>query len=119
MGQSLSELQALIRRFRDERGWEKFHDPASLAQAVTVEAAELLELFLWKSRDEALEFAKENLDQVKDELADIMIFTMNLANRLDVDLDMAIREKIDLNAERFPTDGHGDSPPSRKMPSDK
>lgn len=111
---SVSDLQARLRDFRDERGWQKFHDPVSLAQAIAVEAGELLELFLWRSGDEALEFARANLDQVRDELADIMIFAINLANRLDIDLDEAIREKIDLNAERFPIDGTGDSPPSRK-----
>jgi dCTP diphosphatase len=114
MGQPLDELQKEIRRFRDDRGWEKFHNPASLAAAINVEAGELLELFLWKDAEESLKFARENGDRVSDELADIMIFTINLANRLDIDLEAAIETKMALNARRFPTDGHGVSPPSRK-----
>lgn len=110
----LDQLQDLIRTFRDERGWERFHDPASLAAAINVEAGELLELFLWKDAEDSLEFARKNADRVSDEVADIIIFTINLANRLDIDLEAAIETKIALNAERFPTDGHGDSPPSRK-----
>ena len=113
MGQSLSELQDELRGFRDRRGWEKFHDPASLAAAINVEAGELLELFLWKDAEESLEFARGNTDRVSDELADIIIFTINLANRLDIDLEAALEAKIALNAERFPTDEDGDSPPSR------
>jgi len=111
---SLSELQNRIREFRDERGWEKFHDPASLAAAISVEAGELLELFLWKGGEESLEFAAQNLDRVRDELADLVIFTINLANRLDLDLEAAIRDKLAVNAERFPTGGDGDSPPARE-----
>jgi NTP pyrophosphatase (non-canonical NTP hydrolase) len=114
MAQSLEELQELIRRFRDERGWEKFHHPASLAAAINVEAGELLELFLWKDAEQSLQFARANEAEITDELADIMIFTINLANRLDIDLEAAIEAKMALNAKRFPTDGHGDSPPSRK-----
>lgn len=114
MAESLQELQARIKEFRDQRGWEKFHDPASLAAAISVEAAELLELFLWKDEDEAREFALSHSDVVADELADIMIFAINLANRLDLDLEAAIDKKISLNAERFPTEPHGEAPPGRR-----
>ncbi len=114
MTRALNDIQSEVRQFRDEREWEKFHDPASLAAAINVEAGELLELFLWKDAGESLEFARGNTDRVSDELADIMIFTINLANRLDIDLEAAIEAKMALNAKRFPTDGHGDSPPSRK-----
>ena len=113
MALSLDQLQEQILQFRDERGWEKFHDPASLATAINVEAGELLELFLWKDAEEALEFARGNIDRVSDELADIMIFTINLANRLDIDLEAAIEAKMALNAERFPADGNGASPAAR------
>jgi NTP pyrophosphatase (non-canonical NTP hydrolase) len=118
VARDLNEIQAEVQRFRDERGWEKFHDPASLAAAINVEAGELLELFLWKDAEDSLEFARNNADRVSDELADIMIFTINLANRLEIDLEASIETKIALNAERFPTDGHGDSPPSRKNLTD-
>ncbi len=114
MAVSLDQLQELIRRFRDERGWEKFHDPASLATAINVEAGELLELFLWRDAEESLEFARGNTDRVSDELADIMIFTINLANRLDINLEAAIEAKLALNSERFPADGSEDSPPARE-----
>jgi dCTP diphosphatase len=118
MTRSLGDLQDQIRRFRDERGWEKFHNPASLASAINVESGELLELFLWKDADQSLAFGLTNAARISDELADIIIFTINLANRLDIDLEAAIETKIALNAERFPTDRHGDSPPSRKNPTD-
>jgi NTP pyrophosphatase (non-canonical NTP hydrolase) len=115
MSKSLSELQEELVRFRDARGWKKFHEPNSLAAAISVEAAELLEIFLWKSGEEAHQSARENHDRVVDEIADIMIFTINLANRLEIDLESAISEKISVNAYRFPSDGHADSPPSRKL----
>ena len=114
MSSSLKSLQDTLTHFRDERGWKRFHDPASLAAAINVEAGELLELFLWKDAEESLEFARGNTDRVSDELADIVIFTINLANRLDIDLGAAIDAKIALNSERFPADGGADSPPARE-----
>jgi NTP pyrophosphatase (non-canonical NTP hydrolase) len=91
----LRELRDALRQFAAEREWEQFHAPKSLAIALSVEAAELLELFQWN----------ELLDdpaRVREELADVLLYLVRLADRLDVDLAAAAREKIARNAEKYP-----------------
>jgi len=114
MPSSLQDLQDQVRIFRDERGWERFHSPSSLAAAISVEAGELLELFLWKSPEQAVDLGYERRKDVESELADITLFVLNLANRLEIDLEAAIRDKLEVNSDRFPIHKHGNSPPSRK-----
>lgn len=97
-------VQARLERFRDERDWAQFHSPGNLAKAISVEAAELLELFLWSSGkgDEAV--LDERRAQVEDELADVMIQCLNFANRADIDVLGAVGRKIEINEERYPVE---------------
>jgi NTP pyrophosphatase (non-canonical NTP hydrolase) len=88
-------LQALL-KFRNERDWEQFHNPKDLALAINVEAGELLELFLWKSHDEA------NKAKVKEELADIFAYAFLLAEKYQFDVKDIVLEKINKNAEKYP-----------------
>ena len=90
-------VEALI-IFRNERDWEQFHNPKDLALAINIEAAELLELYLWKKPEEA------NRDKVKEELADIFSFAFLLAHKYDFDVKQIVLEKIEQNATKYPVD---------------
>jgi len=88
-------IQALL-KFRNERDWEQFHNPKDLALAISIEAGELLELFLWKQAEEA------NADRVKEELADIFAFAFLLADKYGFDVKDIILEKVKKNGEKYP-----------------
>ena len=87
-----------LKKFRDDRDWEQFHNPKDLALAINVEAAELLELYLWKQPGEA------NKGKVKEELADIFAFALLLADKYGFDVEEIVSEKIRSNAEKYPVD---------------
>ena len=97
MKESEEIIQALL-KFRNERDWEQFHNPKDLALAISIESAELLELFLWKKADEA------NVDKVKEELADIFSFAFLLAENFGFDVNKIVLEKIKKNGEKYPVD---------------
>lgn len=88
-------IEALI-KFRDERNWEQFHNPKDLAIALNIETSELLELFLWKSAEEA------DCDKVKEELADVFAYAFLLAKKYDLDVEKIVLEKIQKNAAKYP-----------------
>ena len=88
-------IQTLI-EFRNERDWEQFHNPKDLAIAISIEANELLELFLWKSAEAA------NREKVKEELADILSFAFLLAQKEGLDVKEIVLQKIKANAEKYP-----------------
>ncbi|OJG18125.1 MazG nucleotide pyrophosphohydrolase [Enterococcus canis] len=87
-----------INQFRDERNWRPFHNEKDLALSLTLEAAELLELFQWKTADEAI----QNTERLKEELADVLIYAYMLADNLDFDIDEIIAEKLVKNAIKYP-----------------
>jgi NTP pyrophosphatase (non-canonical NTP hydrolase) len=98
-------LRQLLRKFRDERDWEQFHDPKSLAEAISIESSELLELFLWKSAadiKEAMESDQRFRKVVEAELADVFCFGFNLANAANIDVSNAIIRKIETNNKKYP-----------------
>ena len=92
--------------FRDERNWRQYHDPKNLAMALSIEAAELQELFLWKSHDEIKQFlsSKKDKARIREELADIFIYLLYLSDSVGVDLSDAAKDKIKLNRKRYPLD---------------
>ena len=90
-------IQALL-KFRNERDWEQFHNPKDLALAISIEAGELLELFLWKNAEDA------NKEKVKEELADIFSFAFLLADKYGFDVKQIIIDKIKVNTEKYPVD---------------
>lgn len=94
----INELIKKIRQFNKEREWEQFHNPKDLAIALNIETSELLEIFLWK-RDADVDVIK-----VKEELADIFMFALNLADKFNLDVTEIVENKIDLNAEKYPID---------------
>lgn len=95
---SIPSLTTLLRDFRDERDWAQFHNPKDLAIALSIESNELLEAFLWKSPEEA------DPENVKEELADVFAYALLLADRLGLDPDAIVREKVARNALKYPVD---------------
>lgn len=88
-----------IRAFRDDRNWRQFHNPKDLAISITLEAAELLECFQWSGADTE---AAAKRDAMKEELSDVMIYALLLADRLGIDMDKAIAEKLLVNERKYP-----------------
>ncbi len=91
-------------KFRSTRDWEKFHTARNLAAAISVEAAELLEPFIWASDKQASEIVKERRTAISNEIADIAILLTYLAHDLSIDIDVAVKEKLKENAAKYPTE---------------
>ena len=102
--QSLDELRQRLRAFAAERDWEQFHSPKNLAMALIVEAGELVEHFQWLTQAQSLALAPDKRELVAQELADVLIYLVRLADRLDVDLLAAAGRKLALNAEKYPAE---------------
>jgi dCTP diphosphatase len=96
------ELRDTLRKFIAERDWDQFHSPKNLAMALSVEAAELLEHFQWLTEEQSRHLAPEKLAEVRDELADVLVYLVRLADKLDVDLLDAAAKKIEKNALKYP-----------------
>lgn len=90
-----------ILKFRDERDWKQFHNPKDLAISISLEAAELLEIFQWSAEDVWCEEKKEN---VREELADVLMYCILMADICGLDLDEIIQEKLKKNAEKYPVE---------------
>lgn len=99
---NVERLQEQLRVFAEERDWPQFHTPKNLVMALSVEASELLEIFQWLTPEQsALVMKGERAEDVRDEVADVMIYLLRLVDLLGVDLDSAIRDKVTRNRERF------------------
>lgn len=98
--------QKRLRVFADEREWCSVHTPKNLVSALAVEAAELLEIFQWMTAEESQEVMEgSRADDVRDEIADVAIYLLRVADLLDVDLEEAVADKMQRNARRFPVRG--------------
>lgn len=102
--QELTELRDSLRRFAAARDWEQFHTPKNLAMALSAEAGELLEHFQWLTPAESGCLPAPVRDQAALEMADVLLYLVRLADRLDVDLMETARRKIALNEQRYPAD---------------
>jgi NTP pyrophosphatase (non-canonical NTP hydrolase) len=100
----LEQLRVLVRQFAEERDWDQFHTPKNLSAALCVEAAELLEHFQWLERGDAAELGPAKLEQVRHEMADVLVYLVRLADKLEVDLQAAVRDKMVLNRAKYPAD---------------
>jgi len=107
---SLVELKQRLREFAAEREWDQFHSPKNLSMALSVETAELLEHFQWLTEEQSGQLAAEKRLAVSHELADIFVYLVRLADKLDIDLLAAVDEKLALNAEKYPADKVKGSP---------
>ena len=90
-----------INQFRDDRDWRQFHNEKDLAISISLEAAELLELFQWKSPEEVRD---NSIERIKEELADVLIYSHMLASNLDLDIDEIIEAKLEKNNIKYPVD---------------
>lgn len=86
-----------IRKFTEDRDWDQFHSPANLAKSIVIEAAELLECFQWSDEE-------YDLQHVKEELADVMVYSQNLLDKLGLDADEIVNMKMTMNEEKYPVD---------------
>ena len=104
----LTQLRDSLRQFAAERDWDQFHSPKNLAMALAVEAAELLERFQWVTEDDSKRLPPAELAAVREEMADVLNYLVRLADKLDVNLIEAAREKIARNAQKYPVEkSHG------------
>ena len=101
---TVAELRRLIAEFIRERDWDQFHDPKNLAVSLAIEASELLEHFQWVATDQSLAHAlePERLAHIREEMADVLIYLVSLADKLSVDLVRAALEKVETNRKKYP-----------------
>ncbi len=100
----IKEITKKIRRFRDERDWKQFHNHKDVALSLVLEASEVLEHFQWKSPAEVEVHGKACKNELSDELADVAIYLMELADNLGIDLPKAINRKMKKNALKYPVE---------------
>ena len=104
MSKELESIKLRLREFAKERDWDQFHSPKNFSMALIVECAELVEHFQWLTDEQSKRLPEDTLDEVSLEMADIMIYLIRLADKLDVNLLEAVDRKIELNAEKYPVD---------------
>jgi len=100
----LTQLRDALRQFAAERDWDQFHSPKNLASALSVEAAELLERFQWLTEEQSRQLPPTELARVREEMADVLNYLVRLADKLDVNLLEAAREKMKINEQKYPVD---------------
>lgn len=86
-----------IRKFREDRDWDQFHSPANLAKSIVIEASELLECFQWSDTE-------YNIQSVKEELADVIVYVQDMLDKLDLDPDEIVNSKMDQNEKKYPVE---------------
>ncbi|MBI2804003.1 MAG: nucleotide pyrophosphohydrolase [Planctomycetes bacterium] len=103
---TLGELKDVVRAFVDERAWQQFHSPKNLAMGIAVEAAELMECFLWLDLPASYDAASDpaRRQAITDEMADVFCYLLNLSNVIGVDLSEALRTKMVKNAVKYPAE---------------
>ena len=101
---NIKEIQKKLRKFAKERDWEQFHSPKNLAMALSGEVGELAEIFQWLSEEESKKLSDKDLQLAKEEIADIFIYLLRLSTKLNIDLEEAVNEKLEINATKYPVD---------------
>ena len=104
MDNDLKSITEKIIQFRDAREWKQYHDPKNLYQALGIEAAELQEIFLWKTAEESRNLSEKDVSRVKEEIADVFIYLTYLCHEFDIDLFDATLKKIKKNGEKYPVE---------------
>jgi dCTP diphosphatase len=100
---NIQEIKNRVKKFVKERNWAESHSPKNLAMSISIEAAELMEIFQWLSTEEAWNIdSSEEFTHLKEELADVLIYSISLANQLNIDISEAIEDKMNKNEKRFP-----------------
>ena len=91
-----------IQEFADERNWEQYHNPKNITMALSGEVGELTEIFQWLSEEESKNLSDKDLQLAKEEIADIFIYLLRLSTKLNINLEDAVIEKLDINARKYP-----------------
>ncbi len=102
--QSLNQIKSRLREFAAARDWDQFHSPKNLAMALIVEAAELVEHFQWLTEAQSQTLPPDKLAEVEQEIADIQIYLIRLADKLGIDMERAVNAKIELNEKKYPAE---------------
>ena len=101
----IKEIQDKLAKFAEERDWDQFHSPKNLVMALTSEVGELNELFQWLTEEQSsMKDDIGKVEEIRKEIADIFIYLLRLADKLDIDIEEAVREKIEINAKKYPID---------------
>ena len=98
----MEELKTKIKAFIKERDWEQYHAPKNLAMALSVEAAEIVELFQWKDTSDVL--TKEEQEALRQEIGDVLVYLLELADKYNIDIIKAAKDKLILNQKKYPAD---------------
>lgn len=101
---NLEDLRKQLAEFAAVRDWDQFHSPKNLSMALIGEAAELVEHFQWLTEEQSQQLGDEQLKEVRLEMADILIYLIRIADKLDVDLVSAAKDKIAINEKRYPAE---------------
>ena len=102
----LGDLIDEVKLFLRERDWEKYHNPKDLAESICIEAAELLQLFQWKNTEKVSDLKNDatRIEKLKEELADVTIYCLSMANQLQIDLTSCILNKLESNRRKYPAE---------------
>jgi len=100
----INEITNKIKKFSEDRNWDKFHTPKNLTMALSVEVAELVEIFQWLSQEESSNLNEDDFQSVKEELADILIYLIRIADKFNIDLEESVDEKILINEQKYPVE---------------
>ena len=100
----LYSLKKKIQQFRDERDWKKYHNPKDLAISISIEAAELLEHFQWKTPEQLDKKVQDDREKIGEEMADVYIYLLELSDITGIDLIDAAEKKLEKNAKKYPVD---------------
>ncbi len=103
---NLTEIQKQLQEFASERDWDQFHTPKNLVMALSGEMGELADLFQWKTATESFpeNLSDKEKEEIRQEVADIALYLLRLTDKLDINLEDAIQEKLKINAEKYPVD---------------
>jgi NTP pyrophosphatase (non-canonical NTP hydrolase) len=102
--EDMNNLLDTIRAFNQERDWEQFHSPKNLSMALSVEVAEVVEHFQWLDQDQSKSISPSKKEEIKDEIGDILIYLVNLADKLGIDPVQAAVDKIEKNRKNYPVE---------------
>ncbi len=100
----LEEIKLKVRHFADQRDWNQFHSPKNLVMALGVEAAELSEIFQWLTEEQSGQLSEEMRARVADEIADVQVYLVRLADRLEIDIASSVTAKMKKNEAKYPAE---------------
>jgi dCTP diphosphatase len=100
----LEEMRQIMHDFSDSRGWDKFHSPKNLSMALSVEVSELIECFQWMTEEQSNSLSPEQLENISDEIADVQLYLVRLADKVGIDISIAVDKKIEKNELKYPAE---------------